>query len=101
MKGYISLNNCIQHTTLSVSVKDPFLVESLKKIKHEHKEVTDEMLMIPQMLAAIHELIAYIAYKNDETFDNLIKLIKETEEVYPAIKDVKNDEVRTIYEITH
>ena len=101
MKGYISLNNCLQHTTLSVSVKDPFLVESLKKLKREHKEVTDEILMLPLMLAAIHELIAYIAYKNDDTFDDLIKYIKEVEEVYPAIKDVKNDEVRTIYECTH
>lgn len=101
MKGYISLDNSIQHIGLSVSVKDPFIKETIKKLKREHKDISDELLMIPQMLEGIHELISYIASKNDDTFDNILKLIKETEEMFPAVGNMKDTEVRTIYEITH
>lgn len=101
MKGYISLDNSIQHIGLTVSVKDPFIKETIKNLKREHKDISDELLMIPQMLEGIHELIAYIASKNDDTFDNILKLIKETEELFPAVGNMKDVEVRTIYEITH
>ena len=90
----MKIDKVIVHTANEMWELNMVVDVSSELLKSNIKEVTNIGLPIdyanyPIIMSVIHELIADIAEKSGNTFDNIVNDMKEIELRYPATGDIK------------